>query len=83
MQTYTAAFNTQEEAESVCKAWHGFHEDGMHDSWERMRMNATIAIQPHIKGKMTPEKMLPFPLEEEQKKGRSTQGVGVRGEEKV
>lgn len=35
----------------------------MRDSWERMRMLATIIIQPHIKGKMTPGKLLPFPWE--------------------
>jgi hypothetical protein len=39
----------------------------MHDSWERMRMNATISIQPHIKGKMTPERLLPFPWEKPKK----------------
>ncbi len=42
-------------------------EDEMHDSWERMRMSATITIQPHIKGKMTPEKLLPFPWEKKRK----------------
>jgi hypothetical protein len=28
-----------------------------------MRMLATIAIQPHVKNKLTPEKLLPFPWE--------------------
>lgn len=26
-------------------------------------MSATIGIQPHIKGKITPQKLLPFPWE--------------------
>lgn len=58
---------TPGEFEAVSKAWHEMHEDEMHDSWERMRMNATISIQPHIKGKMTPEKLLPFPWEKRKK----------------
>ena len=36
-----------------------------------MRMNATIAIQPHIKSKMTPEKLLPFPWEQSKKKAEA------------
>ena len=43
----------------------------MHDSWERMRMSATIGIQPHIKGKITPEKLLPFPWEKSKKKAEA------------
>lgn len=61
----------------MCKAWHMHHEDEMHDSWERMRMSATIAIQPHIKGKMTPEKLLPFPWE----KRKNTEAPSVSAEE--
>lgn len=29
--------------------------------WERMRLLACICIQPHIKGKMTPQKLVPLP----------------------
>jgi hypothetical protein len=29
-----------------------------------MRMLATITIQPHVKNKISPEKLLPFPWEE-------------------
>lgn len=28
-----------------------------------MRMLATITVQPHVKGKLTPEKLLPLPWE--------------------
>ncbi len=62
---------TPVEFEAVCKAWHMRHEDEMHDSRERMRMSATIAIQPHIKGKMTPERLLPFPWEKSKKKAEA------------
>lgn len=30
------------------------------ENWERMRLLATITIQPHIKQKLTAQKLLPF-----------------------
>ena len=33
------------------------------DSWERMRMLATISIQPYAKNALTPQKLLSFPWE--------------------
>ncbi len=39
--------------------------------WERMRMNATITIQPHLKKKVTPRQVLPFPWEESKKKAEA------------
>ena len=33
----------------------------MRGDWERMRMNATITIQPHLKWKVTPRQVLPLP----------------------
>ncbi len=62
---------TPGEFEAVCKAWRDYEERMMQDSWERMRMNATITIQPHIKGKMTPERLLPFPWEKSKKKAEA------------
>ena len=37
------------------------------EEWERMRMGACITIQPHVKGKLTPQKLLPLPWEREEK----------------
>ena len=45
----------------MCDAWHENREATLHDEWERMRLLATITIQPHVKGKVTPERLLPFP----------------------
>ena len=39
--------------------------------WDCRWTNATISIQPHIKGKMTPEKLLPFPWEKCKKKAEA------------
>ena len=37
------------------------HERETREAWERMRIMAAITIQPHVKGRMTPKKLLPFP----------------------
>ncbi len=54
---------TPDEFTAVCTAYGDKAEADMHGDWERMRMLATITIQPHIKGKMTPDRLLPFPWE--------------------
>lgn len=48
---------------SIYEAWKERTESGDRAEWERMRMLATITIQPHVKGRMRPEKLLPFPWE--------------------
>lgn len=37
------------------------------DSWERMRMLASIVIQPHVKNRLTPRGLIPFPWDKEMK----------------
>ena len=54
---------TPGEFDAVLKAHIEAEEKTLHGDWERMRMLATITVQPHVKGKMTPEKLLPFPWE--------------------
>lgn len=49
------------EFEAVVKAWYEKEEARMQTSWETTRMLAAITIQPHIKKKITPAKLLPFP----------------------
>ena len=34
-------------------------------------MNATIGIQPHVKGRVPPERLLPFPWEKSKKKAEA------------
>ncbi len=52
---------TPDEFAAVCEAYHDHEETLLHDQWERMRLLATINIHPHVKGKVTPERLLPFP----------------------
>jgi hypothetical protein len=49
----------------------------MRSDWERMRMLATIVIQPHVKKKLTPAALLPFEWDKPQGKG-----CGKRAEQK-
>ena len=60
-----------EEFGVVCKAWHENQEALIRGDWERMRMHATITIQPHLKKKVTPRQVLPFPWEECKKKAEA------------
>ncbi len=54
---------TPSEFRSVCDAW-GRHSEGLEQgSWERMRLLATITIQPHVKKRLTPGQLLPLPWE--------------------
>lgn len=50
------------EFEAVYKAYAEQRDFEYKDCWERMRLLATITIQPHIakNKKITPEKLLPF-----------------------
>jgi len=39
--------------------------------WERMRLLATITVQPWSKKKITPSRLLPFPWEHEKKESKN------------
>ena len=54
---------TFEEFESIVEEWNQLKEREHHDDWERMRMHATITIQPHTKKRIEPRALLPFPWE--------------------
>lgn len=51
---------TPEEFGAVSKAYQEYREAEYRGEWERMRLLATITIQPHVKKKMTPQALLPF-----------------------
>ncbi len=50
-----------EEFRAVCKSYSEKEESHLHGEWERMRLLATITIQPHVKGKVTAHRLLPLP----------------------
>lgn len=55
--------------DAVATAYHDQDESRRREEWERMRILATITIQPHIRRKgrnaATPEKILPLPWDHE------------------
>ena len=55
-----------EEFEQVCKAYAEQSEAESRGEWERVRWMAAITIQPHVKGKITPQRLLPLPWEKTQ-----------------
>lgn len=58
---------------AVYKAYAEQRDTDFKDAWQRMRMLATIVIQPHLaKGKsVTPEKLLPLPWDKKKEKRKS------------
>lgn len=52
-----------EEFAAAHKAYAEQRDADFKDNWQRMRLLATIVIQPHLdrRHKVTPEKLLPFP----------------------
>ena len=60
-----------EEFEQVSKAFAEQREAESRGDWERMRLLATITVQPYVKGRLTPQKLLPLPWEKQMpKKGQ-------------
>lgn len=59
---------TPTEYASVCKAWQAEEQRRLEDAWERMRLQTVITVQPHVKKKLDPKKMLPLPWERKKPK---------------
>lgn len=70
---------TPDEFNSVCKVYLDQEQSQYKDSWERMRMLACITIQPHVKNKLTPQKLLP--LSWDNKKPRKTKAEHITAKE--
>lgn len=64
---------TPTEWEAICAAYNEKRTADYENEWERMRMLATITIQPHVKGKLTPAKLLPYPWDNRKEETASEQ----------
>ena len=62
---------TPDEVNSVCKAYLDQEQSQYKDNWERMRMLACITIQPHVKNKLTPQKLLPLSWDNRRKSNKA------------
>ncbi len=56
----------------AAKAWSEMRDGGERGQWERMRVLASIVIQPHVKGRMKPERLLPLPWDKGRYKKQGT-----------
>ncbi len=56
-------------------------EGQVQDAWERARTVAAIAIQPHVKKKLTPQQLLPLPWDKK-KQNRKQGPTKLTAEEK-
>lgn len=56
---------TPSEFNCICKAYNEQREADYKDGWERMRLLATIVIQPHLRKKVTANNLLKFPWDRE------------------
>lgn len=61
MRFYDFCLLTPIEFQEVMDVRKEYDEAIVHDDWERMRLLATLTIQPHVKGRMIPERLLPLP----------------------
>lgn len=66
---------TPDEFEAVCRAHRDESERLSRERWEVMRMEASIMIQPHVRQKLTPRRLLPFPWEKEEQSARVAEGM--------
>lgn len=68
-----------EEFAAVHSAYAEQRDADFKDAWARMRLQATIGLQPHLtKGKkLTPEKLLPFPWDRKPQLARNKEELTV------
>ncbi len=59
---------TVDEFEGICAAWSEHQERLERQSWERTRILAAICIQPHVKNRIRPERLLPLPWDKANQK---------------
>ncbi|MDD7250580.1 MAG: hypothetical protein PUH21_00990 [Prevotellaceae bacterium] len=59
---------TIDEFQEVYNAYYEKERSQYENGWQRMRMLATITIQPHVRSKITPQRLLPFPWESPKRK---------------
>lgn len=71
---------TLDEFNSVCKAYLDQEQSQYKDNWERMRMLACITIQPHVKNKLTPQKLLPLSWDN-RRKSKKTKAEHITAKE--
>lgn len=55
-----------DEFSAVCEAFAQRQDALREDSWEMMRLHASISVQPHLTKRVTPAQLLPLPWDRKQ-----------------
>ena len=50
-----------EEWREVCRCWHDSRDALLRSDWERTRWHAAATVQPHVRGRVSPRRLLPLP----------------------
>ena len=58
---------TPSEFAAAVKSWRETEESRRRDAWERMRLLALMTVQPHVKQRLSPSKLMPLPWDGEAK----------------
>lgn len=58
---------TPDQFGECCKAWNEVQNQRDRQEWERVRILATLTVQPHTKKRLIPKKVMPFPWDSEPK----------------
>ena len=56
---------TPAEFEAIAAEFSADRQEQTRDRWERMRLLASITIQPHVRRKLTPRQLLPLPWDKD------------------
>ena len=56
-----------DEFRAICAAWSRMRDGDSRDSWERMRISASIGISPHVSESLSPAELLPLPWDSEKR----------------
>lgn len=57
---------TPREFAAILKAWGEGRDGAERAAWERMRLLAAVAVQPHLRKRITPARLVPLPWDRPQ-----------------
>lgn len=72
-----------DEFEAVFLAWSEAEEARNHDCWERMRLQASISIQPHVRKRINPRQLLPLPWDNHNEVKESPRAKPLTAQERL
>lgn len=72
---------TPDEFEAIAWFYAKAREEENEAAWERMRLLATITIQPHVKKKISPRSLLPLPWDKKRQRTQQKEAPQLSKEE--